>query len=837
MAKVRNEKETDFWVNGLLTAAGIKLHTDVSGIQEIDEALKTASKSGSGKIGKPDFIGVVDGFLLVIEDKKDQSFHVKKCDNGIIDLSPSAVKNYAVNGAIFYAKHLAAKTSFKKIFAFGVSGDEKHHRITPIYEEDTPTFRILDDVEGFISFNKDNIGEYYSRSVLKEVPDTQKNTEELLAHAATLHEDLRKYGNLRDNEKPLAVSGIMLALSESESENFSISSLSGDDKKTDGDKIFRAISDNLDRSAIAPPAKKDKILAQFSFLKDTPGLSLINDKLGKTPLRHFTEFIFKKIYRNIRFKSNTEDYIGQFYGEFMSYSGGDGQSLGIILTPKHICDLFCALADLKPTDKVFDPCCGTAGFLIAAMHSMLAKATTDEERKDIRKNHLFGIEQRPDMFTVATTNMILRGDGKSNLLNGDFFSFNAADIQKKYAATVGMINPPYSQGSKDSPHLYEISFIEHLLDSLAKGARCIAIVPQSTMIGKTKEEKAYKESILKRHTLEGVITLQGGTFYHVGTMPCIAVFTAYESHPKEHKVKFIDFANDGFCTIPHIGLRDDGSAMDKREHLLAVWRGEQPAPSSFCVETTVEPSDEWLHSFYYFNDEIPAESDLIKTIGDYLSFEFSMVMRDREDIFKSAFVKWPTIPYVASTSHKVLWKPFRLLDYFDFIRGDQKDMNSLVAGREILISARNAENGLKGFYKGKRSHKRYSGDCLTLNNDGDGGVGLAFYQPHEFLLDTHVYALYPKQSISMFALLFVSHSLSMCRPLFSHGRSISKGRLNVLKIMLPATSSGKPDFAYMDDCGRKCMCERMTKYLAYLKGHTAWEPIGTDLIGRVGAVE
>ena len=277
MAKAKNEKETDFWENGLLTAAEIKLHTDVSGIKEIDNALKTASKSGSGKIGKPDFIGVVGGFLLVIEDKKDQAFHIKRCDNGTIDLSPSAVKNYAVNGAIFYAKHLAAKTSFKQIFAFGISGDEKHHRITPIYEENTPTFRVLDDVEGFVSFNKDNINEYYSRFVLNEVPDEQKHAEELLAHAAELHEELRNYGNLRDNEKPLAVSGIMLALREGESNNFSISSLSGDDKKTDGDKIYQAISDNLDRSAIAPPAKKDKILTQFSFLKEINLIDMIEE--------------------------------------------------------------------------------------------------------------------------------------------------------------------------------------------------------------------------------------------------------------------------------------------------------------------------------------------------------------------------------------------------------------------------------------------------------------------------------------------------------------------------------------------------------------------------------
>ena len=58
------------------------------------------------------------------------------------------------------------------------------------------------------------------------------------------------------------------------------------------------------------------------------------------------------------------------------------------------------------------------------------------------------------------------------------------------------------------------------------------------------------------------------------------------------------------------------------------------AETKFCVETTIEVTDEWLHSFYYFNDEIPTEADFIKTIGDYLTFEFSMVMQGREYLFE-----------------------------------------------------------------------------------------------------------------------------------------------------------------------------------------------------------
>ena len=75
------------------------------------------------------------------------------------------------------------------------------------------------------------------------------------------------------------------------------------------------------------------------------------------------------------------------------------------------------------------------------------------------------------------------------------------------------------------------------------------------------------------------------------------------------------------------------SAKDKRQHLLDVWEGRVDAPSKFFVESTVQPDDEWLHSFYYFNDEIPIDADFEKTIGDYLTFEFSMVMQNREYLF------------------------------------------------------------------------------------------------------------------------------------------------------------------------------------------------------------
>lgn len=629
----KKEVKTDLWVYDLLRQAGIVLDAQGSSIKEIDDALKTASKRGTGNVGFPEYVGVVKDYLIVIEDKADLSKHIKRDENGNVSLETSAVTDFAVNGAFFYGKHLAKTTSYKKIIVFGISGDEKKHKISPIYLDETEFYRELPEVESFISFSEDNIDEYYVREILKEDTDAEKETAEILRDASVLHEDLRNYGNLLDTEKPLIVSGILLALRESEYKNFSVDDLTGDTVKTDGQKIYDAINANLKRANVAPEVKKDKILSQFAFIKDTVKLNEIEPKLNKTPLKHFAEYLNEKIYKSIRYNSSAEDYIGRFYGEFMSYSGGDGQTLGIILTPKHITQLFCDLADLQPTDIVFDPCCGTAGFLIAAMHNMLSKTDDATQKKNIRQKQLHGVELRPNMFTIATTNMILRGDGKSNLLNDDFFKLDAGKLQLKQA-TVGMMNPPYSQGSKQNPDLYEMSFVEHLLDSLVAGARCVVIVPQSSMTGKTKEEQALKENILKHHTLEGVISLSKDTFYGVGTIPCIAVFTAGEPHPAEKICKFINFENDGYKVAAHVGLVETESAKDKKQHLLDVWFDRMDAETKFCVKTTIEATDEWLHSFYYFNDEIPTEEDFIKTIGDYLTFEFSMVMQGREYLFK-----------------------------------------------------------------------------------------------------------------------------------------------------------------------------------------------------------
>lgn len=194
------------WVYDLSKEANIKLDAQGSSIKEINEALKTASKRKTGNVGFPEFTGVVKDYLIVIENKSTTEFHEKLDDNGLINDDTKSITDYAVNGALFYGKHLSQTTSYKKIIAIGISGNEKRHRITPIFINERQEYTILPELETFISFNENNIDEYYTREILKEDTNFEKTTKEIQRDAGKLHEDLRNFGSIQDKDKPSIIS-------------------------------------------------------------------------------------------------------------------------------------------------------------------------------------------------------------------------------------------------------------------------------------------------------------------------------------------------------------------------------------------------------------------------------------------------------------------------------------------------------------------------------------------------------------------------------------------------------------------------------------------------------
>ena len=372
-----NEKtNTDQFVRRFIEEIGVAYEEQGSSNVQIKEALKNASKSKNQTgVGKPEFIFFSDNHLIIIEDKLELNKLEYKNEDGQIDTEFPFRRDYAVNGAIHYAKHIIEKTnSYKEVIAIGVVGNGIHYQIQPYYVSATD-IKVLPELKNLEDLSPENIGEFFKVAVLGELPKEERELREVNKIAAEMHEDLRNYGQLEGEKKATVVSAILLALEEP---TFSLQQLKGSDRvgSTDGEIIFNAVRIYLENVGIVPYAKVGEMLDQFIFIQRDVTLNTVNSNLEMTPLKYFATTLEAEIMDKI--KSNTDfDILGNFYGEFVKYGGNDGNSLGIVLTPRHITSLMTELIEINKSDVVLDPSCGTGAFLISAMNRMLRQTETD----------------------------------------------------------------------------------------------------------------------------------------------------------------------------------------------------------------------------------------------------------------------------------------------------------------------------------------------------------------------------------------------------------------------------------------------------------------------------
>ena len=152
-----------------------------------------------------------------------------------------------------------------------------------------------------------------------------------------------------------------------------------------------------------------------------------------------------------------------------------------------------------------------------------------------------------------------------------------------------------------------------------------------------------------------------------------------------------------------MGLKKTELAKDRKAHLLNCWLHNAPAETKFMVTTTVGPEDEWLHAFYYFNDEIPTDTDFEKTIADYLTFEFSMIMQGRGYLFEyDSQVDWRVT--LSLTDRE--WKEFEIGDLFSVKIGKNVDGNKVdkQSGKTAYVTRKEEQNGLNGFIDFNRDY-------------------------------------------------------------------------------------------------------------------------------------
>ena len=536
-------------------------------------------------------------YLIIVECKASPAKHESPDRN--------KPKDYAVDGVLHYSKYLSKEFN---VLSLAVSGEIESELLVSIFlqkkgediPKELPDSKLLSVYDCVRLFENENLN--YN---LKNV--------NIVSKAVKLNEDFQKC-SVSESMRNTIVSAILLALQD---DVFLASYTKADSSKNLATSILSAVKRVLEG---AGARKIDEMMGEYSKILNEPIIQEKTIKKGRTETLVFIKEMIEELRRNIlpltRYEESGYDILGRFYTEFVRYAASK-QKQGLVLTPAHITDLFCDLAELRVSDTVYDPCCGTGGFLIAAMKRMLELAGNNNKLKDnIRSNQLLGVEFRPEMFTFACSNMMMRGDGKSNLDRGDCFDPTVALRIKSMKPSVSFLNPPYDVGTDGQLH-----FIEQALDAVRKqNGKAIAIVQMSCGLKNNNETKAVRKRLLENYTLKAVISMPDQLFYPIGVVTCIMVFDS--SAPNKGKKTWFGYMkDDGFILRKNRGRIDQNSKWDeiKGRVLDSYFNGDEIPGLSVRKEITEK--DEWCAEAYMKTDYSELkESDFKRNIQNYIAF-------------------------------------------------------------------------------------------------------------------------------------------------------------------------------------------------------------------------
>jgi type I restriction enzyme M protein len=611
MAASKNERKTENVVRDELRRLGyfrvdskIIVEEQRSQIEAVKKLMRAASKSGHGGIGAPEFIvssTESPDFLLIVECKANQNDHVSDTckallaaqstpQNGEEDEEAYAkrVQRYGVDGVLHYASKLSKEFN---VIAVAVSGESKEASIisTFLHTKGASRPKILQTKDHRVITELIPWTDYIEHATFD--PTVQRlRADELMAFSRELHDFMRDHAKLTESEKPLLVSGTLIALRSKPFGN------SFDDYTPAAlqNEWLEVITEEV-REAELPQAKKEKMVQPYSTIAAHPELGKATRQYPKGVLHELIKRLNEKVWPFLSVYHDF-DVVGQFYGEFLKYTGGDKKALGIVLTPRHVTELFALLANANKASRVLDICAGTGGFLISAMHEMMRTALTEKEQDRIRKKGLIGVEQQPNMFALAASNMILRGDGKANLYQGSCFDEEITTAVKAHKCNVGLLNPPFSQADADQQELH---FIKHMMDCLVKGGTGIAIAPMSCAI----TPHPLRAELLKYHTLEAVMSMPLELFYPVGAIACVMVFTARIPHAVANKKTWFGYwRNDGFVKTKRSGRIDlYGRWPAIRDRWVETFRNRETRAGESITRHVTE-DDEWCAEAYIETD-------------------------------------------------------------------------------------------------------------------------------------------------------------------------------------------------------------------------------------------
>lgn len=526
--------------------SSIRFEEQKSVNKRVIDCLAKASKSLTGKSGRPEFIITFPSqsmeYLIVIECKADVKMHASE--------NRDRPKEFAVDGVLHYSGYLSKEFNVLSIAVSGENTDElvitqflQHKGENSIIElKDTKLLSIYDYAHAFQN-------EQFAYN-LKDVNIVEK--------AIILNDEFQKC-SISESMRNTIVSGILLALQD---DVFKVAYPIAKSSKEIADCLLSAVKKVLaealkDTDMDTKDSKIESMVGVYRGIYNEPLIKQKELKFKSKVInsaeffKEIIKFLEKQVYPLINYEESGYDILGRFYTEFIRYAASK-QKQGLVLTPPHITELFCDLAYINENDIIYDCCCGTGGFLIAAMKRMLRMAGNDTEKKrTIRKKQLLGTELRPEMFTFACSNMMLRGDGKSNIECGSCFDDKIMRKIDKEKPTVAFLNPPYDLGAAE-----QLRFVERALDAVkSQNGRVVAIVQMSCAIKDERDVNNVRKRLLKNHTLKAVISMPDDLFAPVGVITCIMVFQAGTPN-KGKKTWFGYLKDDGFVKIKNKGRID-----------------------------------------------------------------------------------------------------------------------------------------------------------------------------------------------------------------------------------------------------------------------------------------
>lgn len=672
MAKIQSvEPNVADLANGWLKSYKLDYKLEQESLNtEIDQALNDYySKNGGVGGNRPDAKLLLQdknlgNYPILIEYKGYKDKLVKLDVDGKVANKTSKnqpdfknINSYAVNGAVHYANALLHYTSYTDIIAIGMTGYKndagKLEYEIGVYYVSKSNFGIGQNVDEYTDFSflkKSNFDSFIEKVKLLRL--SQEEIEKLREHREQeINASLVKLNNdIYNNEKVLSerdrvylvaasiiatlgVPGKVAALEKSELKS------STEEGNRDGDIILRKIKAFLSEKNL-PQEKRDLIVRTLQNTLTTDNINKVEN--GESQLKRvFTKIIDDLgIYYKIGLST---DFTGKLFNEMYSWLGFSQDKLNdVVLTPSYVATLLARLARVNKDSYVWDFATGSAGLLVASMNEMLIDAKEKIKSPDafalksaeIKANQLLGLEILSEVYMLAILNMILMGDGSSNILNKDslkefdgHYGFDKTD--KKFPADAFVLNPPYSAPGNG------MVFVEKALSMMSKGYAAI-IIQNSAGSGKATE---YNKKILKHSTLLASIKMPIDLFIGKSSVQTnIYVFRVGEAHQKDDTVKFIDFSFDGYTRTNRkkasCNLRDTDHAKERYAELVDLVRFGNGKLHYYTekeyYEGNIDPENgaDWNQTVPV--DTKPTLDDFKKTVRDYLAWEVSSIIKNQE---------------------------------------------------------------------------------------------------------------------------------------------------------------------------------------------------------------